>query len=194
MPHMHAGAAATARRRAGETGSYRYMAPEVFLHEPYNANVDVYSFAMICFQLFEGAAPFEGVDAFLAAQQAALHNLRPQFSPLPPNTPNLAVREVCIQPLCPCSVSFCPVRVLRVLRRHSHFCSCCARPSSALCSVRLRAVEATAHAASAARHHAMLACHALQRHTPRVSRSACAACALRMHPLSRCTSCGGFAP
>jgi hypothetical protein len=27
---------------AGETGSYRYMAPEVFRHEPYNNKVDVY--------------------------------------------------------------------------------------------------------------------------------------------------------
>lgn len=34
-------------------GSYRYMAPEVFRHEPYNLKVDVYSFAMIVFQLFE---------------------------------------------------------------------------------------------------------------------------------------------
>ncbi len=25
----------------GETGSYRYMAPEVFRHEPYNSKVDV---------------------------------------------------------------------------------------------------------------------------------------------------------
>jgi serine/threonine protein kinase len=37
----------------GETGSYRYMAPEVFRHEPYNDRVDIYSFSMIIFQLFE---------------------------------------------------------------------------------------------------------------------------------------------
>ncbi len=29
----------------------RYMAPEVFRHEPYNLKVDVYSFAMIVFQV-----------------------------------------------------------------------------------------------------------------------------------------------
>lgn len=34
----------------GETGSYRYMAPEVFRHEPYNNKVDVYAYAMIVFQ------------------------------------------------------------------------------------------------------------------------------------------------
>ena len=33
-PHAHT--------RTGETGSYRYMAPEVFRHEPYNNKVDVY--------------------------------------------------------------------------------------------------------------------------------------------------------
>jgi serine/threonine protein kinase len=40
-------------RLTGETGSYRYMAPEVFRHEPYNSRVDVYSFSMIVYQLFE---------------------------------------------------------------------------------------------------------------------------------------------
>ena len=34
-------------------GSYRYMAPEVFRHEPYNSRVDVYSFSMILYQLLE---------------------------------------------------------------------------------------------------------------------------------------------
>lgn len=29
------------------------MAPEVFRHEPYNSRVDVYSFSMIVYQLFE---------------------------------------------------------------------------------------------------------------------------------------------
>lgn len=35
--------AASSRRydMTGETGSYRYMAPEVFRHEPYNSKVDV---------------------------------------------------------------------------------------------------------------------------------------------------------
>lgn len=37
----------------GPAGSYRYMAPEVFRHEPYNSRVDVYSFSMIVYQLFE---------------------------------------------------------------------------------------------------------------------------------------------
>ena len=36
----------------GETGSYRYMAPEVFRHEFYGPAVDVYAASMIFYQLF----------------------------------------------------------------------------------------------------------------------------------------------
>jgi serine/threonine protein kinase len=80
---------------AGETGSYRYMAPEVFLHEPYNTKVDVYSFAMICFQLFEGEVPFEGTDPVQAARHAAMHRQRPIFSMLTNKTANKDIRLVC---------------------------------------------------------------------------------------------------
>ncbi|KAI8477080.1 MAG: kinase-like domain-containing protein [Monoraphidium minutum] len=65
----------------GETGSYRYMAPEVFRHEPYNLKVDVYSFAMIIFQLFETTVPFAGHDPVDAARQAAMLGARPGFPP-----------------------------------------------------------------------------------------------------------------
>ncbi|KAL4538986.1 hypothetical protein Ndes2526B_g02745 [Nannochloris sp. 'desiccata'] len=66
-------------RLTGETGSYRYMAPEVFRHEPYNSSVDVYSYSMIMYQLFEFQPPFAGMDPIDAARQAALYELRPQF-------------------------------------------------------------------------------------------------------------------
>eukprot|EP00887_Chlorella_sp_A99_P006013 scaffold27.g6013.t1 len=66
-------------RLTGETGSYRYMAPEVFRHEPYNSRVDVYSFSMIVYQLFEFQPPFSGQDPVEAARQAALYERRPQF-------------------------------------------------------------------------------------------------------------------
>lgn len=59
----------------------RYMAPEVFRHEPYNLKVDVYSFAMIIFQLFECTVPFAGVDPVEAARNAAMLNVRPGFPP-----------------------------------------------------------------------------------------------------------------
>ncbi|XP_075656555.1 serine/threonine-protein kinase VIK-like [Castanea sativa] len=39
----------------GETGSYRYMAPEVFKHRRYDKKVDVFSFAMILYEMLEAA-------------------------------------------------------------------------------------------------------------------------------------------
>jgi serine/threonine protein kinase len=71
------------------------MAPEVFLHEPYNSKVDVYSFAMICYQLFEQRMPFDGTDPIQAAKHAAMHKLRPHLEEMAPQTPNREVREVC---------------------------------------------------------------------------------------------------
>eukprot|EP00775_Hariotina_reticulata_P001428 gene1428-1769_t len=63
----------------GETGSYRYMAPEVFRHELYNHKVDQYAFAMICYQLFQGVPPFYLLDPIQAAQAAAQHGSRPEW-------------------------------------------------------------------------------------------------------------------
>lgn len=41
-------------RMTGETGSYRYMAPEVMAYKEYDASVDIYSFGMIMYKLFVG--------------------------------------------------------------------------------------------------------------------------------------------
>lgn len=55
----------------GETGSYRFMAPEVFEHKPYDRKVDVYAFAMILYWLYMGVRPFvhhrDGVEAVKAS-------------------------------------------------------------------------------------------------------------------------------
>ena len=63
----------------GETGSYRYMAPEVFLRENYNTKVDVFSFGMILYEMFEGEKPFAREDAYEAAYLVAREGRRPQF-------------------------------------------------------------------------------------------------------------------
>ena len=63
----------------GETGSYRYMAPEVFLRENYNTKVDVFSFAMILYEMFEGKPPFAGEDPYESAFYVARENRRPEF-------------------------------------------------------------------------------------------------------------------
>jgi len=66
-------------RLTGGTGSYRYMAPEVFRHEPYNNKVDVYSFGMIMYQLIEGVVPFCGTKPVQAAYNAAKSGVRPTW-------------------------------------------------------------------------------------------------------------------
>ena len=53
----------------GETGSYRFMAPEVFQHKPYGRPVDVYSFAMIAYNLLESRAPWAELSGEKAAKR-----------------------------------------------------------------------------------------------------------------------------
>jgi tRNA A-37 threonylcarbamoyl transferase component Bud32 len=61
----------------GETGSYRFMAPEVFRHEEYNETVDVYAFAMIFYYLVTGRPPWETKSGIDAAIKAAVEGDRP---------------------------------------------------------------------------------------------------------------------
>lgn len=44
----------------GETGTYRYMAPEVIMHKEYNSSVDIWSFGMIMYYMFYHM-PFENL-------------------------------------------------------------------------------------------------------------------------------------
>ncbi|MCO5614651.1 hypothetical protein L7F22_068935 [Adiantum nelumboides] len=63
----------------GETGSYRYMAPEVFRHKPYDTKVDVFSFAMILYQMLEGMAPFASMEPYDAAKVVSMDR-RPEIT------------------------------------------------------------------------------------------------------------------
>jgi tRNA A-37 threonylcarbamoyl transferase component Bud32 len=72
VKHMH-----DVYKMTGETGSYRYMAPEVFEHSPYDKSVDVFSFAMMLYEMFEGVAPFDDKEAYEAATLVARDGARP---------------------------------------------------------------------------------------------------------------------
>ena len=61
----------------GETGSYRYMAPEVTSHSNYTEKADVYSFALICNEIFCDERPFEFQLAVRVAVDVVKKNLRP---------------------------------------------------------------------------------------------------------------------
>ncbi|QDZ18663.1 dual specificity protein kinase [Chloropicon primus] len=69
----------------GKTGSLLYMAPEVWCSQPYNKAVDVYSFAMIGFELFEGKQPFcaeqkDTREEIIQVVEAAAKGKRPAFT------------------------------------------------------------------------------------------------------------------
>lgn len=77
-----------------ETGTYRWMSPEVIRHEYYSFMADVYSYAVVCWQLVTHEEPFQGLSQIEAAGKVALEDARPPF---PPNTPHLikALIEKC---------------------------------------------------------------------------------------------------
>jgi serine/threonine protein kinase len=57
-------------------GSYRHMVPDVFLDEKYNKSVDVFSFHMILYEMFEGAPPLKEQAAYDATELAAEEDCR----------------------------------------------------------------------------------------------------------------------
>lgn len=63
----------------GETGSYRFMAPEVFRHESYTETVDIYSFSMIFYYLLSGRPPWATQNGLKAVTKAAVEGDRPQI-------------------------------------------------------------------------------------------------------------------
>lgn len=50
-------------KMTGETGTYRYMAPEVLRSEEYDHKVDIWSFGMVMYHMFENAPPYEELEA-----------------------------------------------------------------------------------------------------------------------------------
>ncbi|CAJ1932003.1 unnamed protein product [Sphenostylis stenocarpa] len=65
-------------KMTGETGSYRYMAPEVLKHRRYDKKVDVFSFAMILYEMLEGEPPFSNYEPYDGAKYVA-EGHRPSF-------------------------------------------------------------------------------------------------------------------
>lgn len=74
---------ATASEFSPETGTYRYMAPEVLRHEAYGAPIDVYSFAMCCYVVLTRKAPLAHYSPLQAAMAVARQDVRPKLLGLP---------------------------------------------------------------------------------------------------------------
>mmetsp|Transcript_5515 Transcript_5515/g.16456 ORF Transcript_5515/g.16456 Transcript_5515/m.16456 type:complete len:299 (+) Transcript_5515:90-986(+) len=64
-------------RMTGETGSYKYMAPEVVRHGPYSEKADTFSFGILVNEMFMGEHPYEHVLPLHAAMGVVKRHLRP---------------------------------------------------------------------------------------------------------------------
>ncbi|XP_064992023.1 serine/threonine-protein kinase STY46-like [Musa acuminata AAA Group] len=66
-----------------ETGTYRWMAPEVIEHKPYDHKADVFSFGIVMWELLTAKLPYEYLTPLQAAVGVVQKGLRPT---LPKNT------------------------------------------------------------------------------------------------------------
>lgn len=62
-----------------ETGTYRWMAPEVIEHEPYDHKADVFSFGIVLWELLTGKLPYEHLTPLQAAVGVVQQGLRPSI-------------------------------------------------------------------------------------------------------------------
>ena len=70
---------AAARKMTPMTGSFRYMAPEVFRGAAYSFSVDVYSGAMVMAFILSGGVGLAGIEGSAVAELAERVNLRPSL-------------------------------------------------------------------------------------------------------------------
>ena len=66
-------------RMTGMTGSFRYMAPEVYLGKTYSFPVDIYSGSVVMSFILTGVIPSKGIDGSTIADLAVSINLRPSL-------------------------------------------------------------------------------------------------------------------
>ncbi|KAL8114190.1 hypothetical protein AgCh_021157 [Apium graveolens] len=67
-------------KMTGGTGTYRYMAPEVYRRESYGKSVDVFSFALIVHEMFQGGPANREQAAEHVADKRAYEDSRPYLS------------------------------------------------------------------------------------------------------------------
>ncbi|KAI4325411.1 hypothetical protein MLD38_030814 [Melastoma candidum] len=62
-----------------ETGTYRWMAPEVIEHRPYDNKADVFSFGIVLWELLTGEIPYAYMSPLQAAVGVVQKGLRPMI-------------------------------------------------------------------------------------------------------------------
>jgi len=66
-------------RFTSNTGSRRYMAPEVARGDEYNAKSDVYSFGLLCYAVLSLDSPYEGIPDKVVLDRVVKEGLRPSL-------------------------------------------------------------------------------------------------------------------
>jgi len=79
--------AAQGKKMTAETGSYRWMAPEVIRHEEYDQRCDVYSFAILAWEMLTYKVPFTDMMPVEAAFAVAREAKRPAIPPALADSP-----------------------------------------------------------------------------------------------------------
>lgn len=77
-----------ATEMTAETGSYRWMAPEIVKHENYDRSCDVYSFSMLQYEMMTLCVPFASYSPIEVAFGVA-RGKRPVLPPVPDEMKNL---------------------------------------------------------------------------------------------------------
>ncbi|KAF7088257.1 hypothetical protein CFC21_091383 [Triticum aestivum] len=73
-----------------ETGTYRWMAPEVIEHKPYDHKADVFSFGIVLWELLTGKIPYD----YLTPLQAAIGVVQKGIRPTIPKDTNPKLAEL----------------------------------------------------------------------------------------------------
>ncbi|KAM3362954.1 serine/threonine-protein kinase STY17 [Capsicum galapagoense] len=73
-----------------ETGTYRWMAPEVIEHKPYDHKADVFSFGVVLWELLTGEIPY----AYLTPLQAAIGVVQQGLRPTIPKSTHPKLAEL----------------------------------------------------------------------------------------------------
>lgn len=77
----------------GYTGSCRYMAPEIAKNKPYNHSVDVYSYAILLWQLFALSKPYENYTYNMHQRYVVHEGHRPKIEPTWPDAIKLLMKR-----------------------------------------------------------------------------------------------------
>ncbi|XP_018485426.1 serine/threonine-protein kinase STY8 [Raphanus sativus] len=75
-----------------ETGTYRWMAPEVIEHKPYSHKADVFSYAIVLWELLTGDIPYAYLTPLQAAVGVVQKGLRPKIPKTHPKVKGLLER------------------------------------------------------------------------------------------------------